>query len=758
MYDEEYLHSLPHGEERLNYMKKCISEADKEKNISLMLELRYRYIEESVFHDDCFKAIIIFPEFMKLFEENPGEFDNYYFMIAFKWIIQDSNQYYQVSVEQLDSYFERFKEYINKFGYSLRTYYLKIAQAYVDIDSKKAFEAFKLFENYERTRLSDCKACEMNAKVEHEVKFGSEEKAVAMLNNMLDKNMKCSEVPQGAYGEFVDAFTKRGIYDEAEHYANVLMPMVKGEEINFMKEVSSVLILKSKTDINYAIDLFSRCAGKFSGVKNPYLKFHFAKASYLLFSEIAKTDTNEVYLRLPSDFEKHSADGNYSVAEMRDFFYNTAKDIAEKFDARNGNDFFAQELAYKYPDSPEKKIVLFPHGAVEPLPPEIGILFKDEEDMPSPEEFVPKAEELFGYRNSQLQMVKDSPVLFYSAESDEGAVRYRIIYTEKFDISSFKKDAGLAEDIDEQLEEYKGMVVIMPDVINSDRFQEVYNTLRFAEMLDKGGSPAVLLLSIERIMPKSWLSMTVKSKTPPTTENCIGLRIFHSAFEEEKYDIVSYGLSVFGSRELIVTSAGEEDIGYCAGILNKLCEDIMVQRLPDEGVSMGSGIVYDDRAYVRFTWEKVLVPDNDVPFAEPILYFSASDQANKKGYRLPELTDEQLSKTRTRKHGTIIDYDEQRAKELFPYALEYFRNNTCKLAVGVNMTALDEDGDEIESFAYAELDESGSRGEIFSIGDDVANIKIGDDIDIEPENVFNFLISINDEEYGADELYMLIDF
>lgn len=758
MYDEEYLHSLPHGEERLNYMKKCISEADKEKNISLMLELRYRYIEESVFHDDCFKAIIIFPEFMKLFEENPGEFDNYYFMIAFKWIIEDSNQYYQVSVEQLDRYFERFKEYIEKFGYSLRTYYLKTYKTYLNIDSKKAFEAFKLFENYERTRLSDCKACEMNAKVEHEVQFGSEEKAVAMLNNMLDNNMRCSEVPQGAYGEFVDAFTKCGIYDEAEHYANVLMPMVKGEEINFMKEVSSVLILKSKTDINYAIDLFSRCAGKFSGVKNPYLKFHFAKASYLLFSEIAMSDKNEVYLRLPSDFEKHSADGNYSVAEMRDFFYNTAKDIAEKFDARNGNDTFAQELAYKYPDSPEKKIVLFPHGAVEPAPPEIGILFKDAEDMPSPEEFVPKAEELFGYRNSQLQMVKDSPVLFYSAESDEGAVRYRIIYTEKPDISSLRKDAGLAEDIYEQLEEYKVMVIIMPDIINSDRFQEVYNTLRFAEMLDKGGSPAVLQLSIEKIMPKSWLSMTVKSKTPPTTSNCIGFRIFQSAFEEDKYDIVSYGLSVFGSRELIVTGAAEEDIDYCVAILNKLCEDIMVQRLPDEGVSMSSGIVYDDRAYVRFTWKKVLVPNDEEPFAEPILYFSASDHANKKGYRLTELTDEQLRKIRPRMHGTIIDYDEQRAKELFPYALEYFRSNFCEMAVGVNITALDEDGEEIDSFAFADLKGNGSRGEVFSISEDAANIHEGDKIDIEPENVYSLLLKIDGEEYSDDELYLLMDF
>ena len=61
MFDENFFSSLSHGEDRLDYLKKCIAEADAEKDAEKMLDYRYKYIKESVFHDDTFKAVIIFP-------------------------------------------------------------------------------------------------------------------------------------------------------------------------------------------------------------------------------------------------------------------------------------------------------------------------------------------------------------------------------------------------------------------------------------------------------------------------------------------------------------------------------------------------------------------------------------------------------------------------------------------------------------------------------------------------------------------------
>ena len=759
MYDEQFYNTLPHGEERLDYLKKCIAEADKEKDAKNMLELRHEYIQESTFHDDCFKAIIMFPEFMKLFDENPGIIEPYHFMFPFKWILEDSVEYYQVTLEQLDRYFERFKEYIEKFGYTLRTYYLKMYQTYINIDRQKAFDAFRRYEDYERTDMSDCKACEMNAKISHEIEFGSEKKAVAMLNSMLDKNISCSEVPQVTYGKFIEIFSKRGIYDEAEHYSNLLMPMIKGDEVNYMRDVSSVLILKSKTDMNYAIDLFSGCAGDYSRLKNPFLKFSFANAAYRMFKTIEKEDVKEIFLHLPSDFEKHNAEGRYDTSEMKKYFYDTAKDLAEKFDTRSGNDHFMQELEFDYPEASEKKIVLIPHGSVTPAPAAIGILFRNIENTPSPEEYIPKAEKTLGYRDSQLQMIKDTGTLFYSANSDEGMVRYRIVYTECPDISSFRQVHYMPEGAMEQLEEYKGMIAVLPDITNPDRFQEIGNLLRFADLLNTDGSPAVLMLSNEKILSSKWVSMTAKSKTPPASSMCVGIKLFASAFEDGKCDIVTLGMGVFGSRELIVTAVDEDDVNFTVAMLKKICEEVMLRKLPDENVSMNSGMVYENRAFVRFTWKAVVIPDieDPEPFAEPILYLTASDQANHKGYKINELSDEQLNNTTPRKHRKISDYDEQRCRMLFPYALEYFRNHQCQITVGVNADGTDDEGEKTESYFFAELKEDGLSGDVVSAGEDIDGINVGDTVDIDAEKVYYFSIIADGEEYAADELYFIMD-
>ena len=90
MFDYSYFETLSEGDEKLRYLKKCIVTADHEKNISEALELRYRYIEESIFNGDCFNALIMFPEYMTLFENNTDKHSYLSFMKAFKWFIEEN--------------------------------------------------------------------------------------------------------------------------------------------------------------------------------------------------------------------------------------------------------------------------------------------------------------------------------------------------------------------------------------------------------------------------------------------------------------------------------------------------------------------------------------------------------------------------------------------------------------------------------------------------------------------------------------------
>ena len=64
MFEYTRFESIPDGEEKLRYLKKCISVSDSRKQYAESLKLRFMYIRESVLNDDSFRAVIMFPEYM----------------------------------------------------------------------------------------------------------------------------------------------------------------------------------------------------------------------------------------------------------------------------------------------------------------------------------------------------------------------------------------------------------------------------------------------------------------------------------------------------------------------------------------------------------------------------------------------------------------------------------------------------------------------------------------------------------------------
>ena len=383
MFDRDYFNTLEHGEERMSYLKKEIAEADAQKDIKSMIDLRYRYINESVFHGDSFKGLLMFPEYMKLVDDNPDDADIVDFMFAFKWIIENSREFYQIPMEQIEGYFDSYKEHLERYGYTPRTYNFKKAQFYRNIDSKKALKYLSLFDRFERTQVSDCKACEAGFMAEMELRFGSAEKAVSMLNEMQQRNMRCAEVPQVTYACFADNLSRMGYYDEADHYAELALPMMKGEYVNFTYEISSIIELKTVTDINAAYDLICETLHLFSGLKNQLYRFYYAEAAYRFFDRYLKGGNDPVIpMKLSAEFEKYSEDGKYDAAELRDWFHGIAEDLARKFDERNQSDFCTKHLAFEFPESPEQELKLPMHSTVKASSMAYAIPLFSQDDLP----------------------------------------------------------------------------------------------------------------------------------------------------------------------------------------------------------------------------------------------------------------------------------------------------------------------------------------------------------------------------------------
>lgn len=755
MLDEKYMKNLSGGE-RLEYLKKTIEEADGGNDTAERLRLRKLYIDEALACDDILSAGEMLPELSELFDSSGETLSAKGFLYTFKNVTEKSAGHYDISAEQTDDLLEQLKGYLKKYGYSQRSYYLAKYSALRNVNIDAALMAFAEAEKLEPEDEPGCMVCDTAMEINKEMQYGSERRAVELLSELTEQGLRCADVPQTVYGTFIHEFTLRGMYAEAEHYAGLLMPLVKGSEERFLKELSYAMGLNAVTDQNAAYNIFCKCAGIFSSHKNPEARFWFADAAQRFFAKLEALGSEDFHAKLPESFELYRADGAYKISKLKNFFSNAAKELAEKFDGRNGTRVYSDALKAEYPESPIKELELPLHGSVVPDSPAYGVLFRSMENIPSPKAIAEIAAERFGFEEIRLSGEREAPVINLVTKTKDGdPLRYRFILADAPDASEFSAGQRLPDDAVQKVKGYGKMLAVMPGIASADRLEELRMLIKLADALNSDGASVIYDLGCDRMLSAKWAELSAESLTPPPAVRCVRLHIYPSATVPGAEDIFTTGMTIFGSRELTVTGVEKEDMNFTVSVLEKLITEIAMNPLPDEGFTMNSGISRGDNEFVRLTWRAVRFPDDEASdiYAEPILYLGSSDD---RGVKINEISEADRSSTAPIKHKKTAENDEMRNKMLFPRALEYFRNNKCSLTVGVNILGVDADDKPQNEFFHAELLPDGKSGRVISHSPGLSDVKDGDTAPIDPKDVFFFRIDNEKGSFFADEMYVLL--
>jgi len=761
MFDYDYFEELSDGEEKLDYLKKCIDEADREKDYILSLDLRYDYIKESVFNGDCYKAVIMFPEYMALFDKHPDKHDKEAFMIAFKWIIEDIGDFYQITVEMAESYFEEFKKRCEMYGYSLRTYYMKKMLFYVHSKPEKAKELHELFRKSERDDLSDCEACEMSHDIRMEFNFGTEEKALAMLNEMLEKGISCGEVPEVTYGKCIEHFTKIGAIYEAEHYSSLLMPMIRGND-NFLMETAHILLLKSMTEPNEALALFEEYFKNYERSRNPKMRFYFEDASARFFSSLLNAEHTCIRLRLPHSFKLYKENDEYDTDELREYFYSKAKETAEKFDRRNGDSFYADMLSYEYPQKPIKKLVLPEHSTITKTPYLLGVPIKSDE-LISEEKLVNAVATI-----SEIKMTgisKKEEHLFIRLYNDKTESEMTVDICVKPVNPSLKAfdpvNAITVDEFNAVNENYKYMLVVGTVLNSGQETDDGLVLLKLADKLNYDNSPIILALRNFIMMSEKWVRVTVKNDIPPLANAFYHISVVENS---DGLSVAATGLKPFGSRDLWIEQVKEENLDIVGRLMEQIAGYIIdIGMMPDENVETEFGVIYNNESKVMFGWKTPNsvygnLFDYEDAF-EAIPYITIVRNGKKESFLLNEITADIAEKLRF--VNTRISDAKQyaMANKSFETALEAMESDDV-LIVGVDA---DIPHNYVRKYGkkatvYARITENGDliEGVIEGGFDEISELSAGTEISIDKKDIFFWRLEKNGEYYFAGDEYLLI--
>lgn len=343
---QEKYEALPHGEQRLQAIKKAIALADAEKDYEFMYQFRSDLMSESEFHNDSFQAFITFPEMIKLFDEHEKELEEYQYdyMWDFKWILSDCRDFYQVSKEKVYELFDEFRSRCERYGYSLRPYYQNLYRFEAECNPQTAKKAYQKFVLSKRDIMCDCYACELDTMVDYELDNASVDRALETAYPILSGQVKCANIPRATYSDIMHQYYKLGDFEKAEEYRKKCYRLIS-KEPSYLDTIGRMIMLYSKTDLSKGAKLFEKHLAWELNSRNYNSKMEFYIGAAALFTKSAKKKA-EIKLNLSEKFELYRDDGIYSVEALAEYYRKKALDLIDKFDKRNESDFYMKEYNY----------------------------------------------------------------------------------------------------------------------------------------------------------------------------------------------------------------------------------------------------------------------------------------------------------------------------------------------------------------------------------------------------------------------------
>ena len=356
---------MDYGEAREKAIRAELDKAIEKQDAESALKLYYVFMEENTFHGNDYNGILLFPEYTAFFEKHSELWDEYNhdLMWAYKWAVGNLNNFWQLPLEQIEKMFEQYWDFCKRFNYNPRSYYHKIIELMLDdiyvenenptFNGMTIQEAYKKFLLTKRDAMSDCKACETDMEISYILKVENDtEKALKKAKPIFDGVLNCSEIPHVTYTDFSEHYFLKGDLAEADKYAKKAIRLILrdfGNDGSLISSKSICLAALAYSDPKFGFNILKKCLPYTVNNNNGHEMFNFNRAAYFLMKNIENAGIEEIRLKLPYRNEDiYNEDNLYKVSELKDLFYNRAKDIADKFDKRNGNSIHNELLNREY--------------------------------------------------------------------------------------------------------------------------------------------------------------------------------------------------------------------------------------------------------------------------------------------------------------------------------------------------------------------------------------------------------------------------
>lgn len=330
-------------QDKVKLLLECIAIVDKNKDVDWGFDLRIRLINEEIFTASSKHSMAAFSWVLDTAELGNGIFLLEDYLYEYKWMFASCFGSTQISKEQFHTIGDDFHNRLISNGYSSRGYYHILAIWFQHLrDFKKAEEIITLMFNSPVDDFSDNKAYELTLYTYNILKMGQVDKALSLAAPLLNNEFTGINTCFDTYCVFSFEFFLLGDKRALKFFRLAEKNQRQYAPLDYITDIRSrVLFLFLQDQFTPHPDwMFFEAMCNWEKDAEDFYSYYFIKYSLLMLQR------HKGYKEFSfiGSLDYYNPSGIYYMPDLFKTFKQRAYEYAEKFDKRNGGNYFTLEL------------------------------------------------------------------------------------------------------------------------------------------------------------------------------------------------------------------------------------------------------------------------------------------------------------------------------------------------------------------------------------------------------------------------------
>jgi hypothetical protein len=326
---------------RLEVFQKAAQIADEQNDGEFAYSLRMELIKLSGEANRREVGLVAFAWCLNYADKEMGG-PNQSLLWRYKWITDGLTAFPEISRAQIDQTIADMARRYTDAGYGLKAVHqIKLTTNLEMGDFGKVDELVAKWEKAAPDALADCEACQINARTTLYLRLGKVDKAMETAEPLFAGKLKCEEIPEHTVGDVVLPLVKSGQVARARQIAELKIRRLVKEQ-DFLLAASAVMAFFALDDqLPRALKMLESLSKTAALATNVHKQLHFYCAAQVVMGCLEKAGRTSVTLRLDAQTPGYQKDSVYTPAVLGEAMLARAREIAARFDKRNGNAFIS---------------------------------------------------------------------------------------------------------------------------------------------------------------------------------------------------------------------------------------------------------------------------------------------------------------------------------------------------------------------------------------------------------------------------------